>query len=209
MWLRGLIVSAALTALLVAVPHARQTSQPSSATVPACLAATAQGAARGAGAQAGRGAGPAGQVPAAGAARRGGGGGIPPAIPWADPPLPDGPIMLESAVVAHRSLKLVVTKGLTHPWGMAFLPDGNILITERPGCLRIVRNGVLDPKPLTGLPAISAQGLSGLMDIPLHPRFAENKFVYFTYHKTNPAPAASSGAQPGPNRSPPQLATRP
>ena len=210
MWLRGLIVSAALTALLVAVPHARQASQPSSAvpTVPACLAAAAQGGARGAGAQAGRGAGPAGQVPAAGAPRRGGGGGgTPTAIPWADPPLPDGPIMIESAVVAHRSLKLVVTKGLTHPWGMAFLPDGNILVTERPGCLRIVRNGVLDPKPLIGLPAISAQGLSGLMDIALHPRFAENKFVYFTYHKPNPALDGSSGVPPGPGGPPPRLAT--
>ena len=210
MWLRGLIVSAALTALLVAVPHARQASQPSSAlpTVPACVAATTQGGGRGAGAQAGRGAGPAGQVPAAGAARRGGGaGGTPPPIPWADPALPDGPIMIESAVVAHRNLKLVVTKGLTHPWGMAFLPDGNILVTERPGCLRIVRNGVLDPKPLTGLPAISAQGLSGLMDIALHPRFAENKFIYFTYHKPNPALGGSSGVPPGPGAPPPRLAT--
>ncbi len=95
--------------------------------------------------------------------------------------------MVESAVVAHRNLRLVVTKGLSHPWGMAFLPDGNILITERPGCLRIVRNGVLDPKPLAGLPAISSQGLAGLLDIALHPRFAENKFVYITYHKPNPA----------------------
>jgi len=115
--------------------------------------------------------------------------------------------MIESAVVAHRSLKLVVTKGLTHPWGMAFLPDGNILVTERPGCLRIVRNGVLDPKPLIGLPAISAQGLSGLMDIALHPRFAENKFVYFTYHKPNPALDGSSGVPPGPGGPPPRLAT--
>jgi glucose/arabinose dehydrogenase len=97
--------------------------------------------------------------------------------------LPDGPIAIQSAVPAHRNLRLVVTKGLTHPWGMAFLPDGSILITERPGCLRIVRNGALDPKLVAGLPPISAQGLSGLMDIALHPRFAENKYVYLTYHK--------------------------
>jgi glucose/arabinose dehydrogenase len=87
---------------------------------------------------------------------------------------------------------------------MAFLPDGNILITERPGCLRIVRNGVLDPKLVAGLPPISAQGLSGLMDIALHPRFAENKFVYLTYHKPNPAAA---GAAPGPGGPPARLAT--
>jgi glucose/arabinose dehydrogenase len=121
--------------------------------------------------------------------------------------LADGPIMVESAVAAHRNLKLVVTKGLTHPWGMAFLPDGNILITERPGCLRIVHNGVLDPKPLPGLPAISAQGLSGLMDVALHPRFTENKFVYFTYHKANPVLGGSSGAPAGPGGPAPRLAT--
>ena len=84
---------------------------------------------------------------------------------------------------------------------MAFLPDGNILITERPGCLRIVRNGVLDPKLVAGLPPISAQGLSGLMDIALHPRFAENKFVYLTYHKPNPA-LRVRGAPPGPGGPP-------
>jgi glucose/arabinose dehydrogenase len=94
-------------------------------------------------------------------------------------------------------------KGITHPWGMAFLPDGSILITERPGCLRIVRNGVLDPKPVAALPPISAQGLSGLMDIALHPRFAENKFVYLTYHKPNPVAAGA----PGPQGPPPRLAT--
>ena len=103
--------------------------------------------------------------------------------------LPDGVVMAESAVPAHRNLRLVVTKGLSHPWGMAFLPDGNILITERAGCLRIVRNGVLDPKPLAGVPPVAAQGLAGLLDIALHPRFAENKFVYLTYHKPNPAAA--------------------
>jgi glucose/arabinose dehydrogenase len=117
--------------------------------------------------------------------------------------LPDGPIAIQSAVQAHRNLRLVVIKGLTHPWGMAFLPDGNILITERPGCLRIVRNGVLDPKVIAGLPPISPQGLSGLMDIALHPRFAENKFVYLTYHKPNPAAA---GAPAGPGGPPARLA---
>jgi glucose/arabinose dehydrogenase len=80
---------------------------------------------------------------------------------------------------------------------MAFLPDGAILITERPGRLRIVRNGVLDPAPVAGTPAVQAQGLAGLMDVALHPRFQENKFVYLTYHKPNaaaaPAPAGRGG----------------
>ena len=53
--------------------------------------------------------------------------------------------MMQSAVPAHRNLRLTVTKGLSHPWAMAFLPDGAILVTERAGRLRIIRDGVLDP----------------------------------------------------------------
>ena len=219
-WLRGSIVSGALGVTLVLavdIPRAQQAA-PAASNASTCQPPAAAGGARGARAggraQGARGAqapaGGAGQAGPAGAARRGGGGGNPPPIAWAAPPLPDGPIMVESAVVAHRNLRLVVTKGLSHPWSMAFLPDGNILITERPGCLRIVRNGVLDPKHVAGLPPISAQGLAGLLDIALHPQFAQNKFVYLTYHKPNPAftagaPAQGSvPAQPGP---PQRLAT--
>jgi glucose/arabinose dehydrogenase len=219
-WLRGSIVSGTLgvsLALAVDIPRAQQVAPPSSA-VSTCQPSAAAGAPRGgrAGgrAQGARGAqapaGGAAQAGPAGAARRGGGGGTPPPIAWAAPPLPDGPIMVESAVVAHRNLRLVVTKGLSHPWGMAFLPDGNILITERPGCLRIVRNGVLDLKHVAGLPPISAQGLAGLLDIALHPQFAENKFVYLTYHKPNPAftgGAPVQGPVPGPPGPPQRLAT--
>ena len=83
------------------------------------------------------------------------GGGVgafaPPAINWPSPPMPDGPIMIESAEI--RSLRIVVmTKQLQQPWSIAFLPDGAILVTERPGRLRIVRNGVLDPNPVAGVP---------------------------------------------------------
>jgi len=130
-------------------------------------------------------------------------GGIPPPINWPEPPLPAGPIMVQSAVPAHRDLRITVTKGLSHPWGMQFLPDGSILVTERPGRLRIIRNGVLDPTPIAGLPAIAAQGLNGLMDIALHPQFAKNRWVYFTYHKPVGAPPAAvanppaAGAQGG------------
>jgi glucose/arabinose dehydrogenase len=63
-------------------------------------------------------------------------------------------------------------------------------VTERGGKLRIVKDGVLDPTPVEGLPPdIQAQGLAGLMDIQLHPKFAENKLVYITYHKKPPPPA--------------------
>ena len=77
----------------------------------------------------------------------------------------------------------VVTKGLDHPWGMAFVPGGDILVTERAGRLRVVRKGVLDPMPLGPLPEIRVRSLGGLLDIALHPNFAQNRLIYFTYVK--------------------------
>jgi glucose/arabinose dehydrogenase len=112
----------------------------------------------------------------------------PPPIIWPSPPLPEGPIVLDTGI--QHQIRLIVTKGLVQPWSMAFLPDGGILITERPGRLRIVRNGVLDPNPIAGLPPVQARGLGGLMDLALDPRFSENKLIYFTYHKP-PGNAAS------------------
>jgi glucose/arabinose dehydrogenase len=117
----------------------------------------------------------------------------PPPINWPSPPLADGPIILDTGI--QHKIRLIVTKGLNQPWSMAFLPDGGILVTERPGRLRIVRNGVLDPNPIAGLPQVQARGLAGLMDLALHPRFSENKLVYFTYHK----PAAGTTAESGNN----------
>jgi aldose sugar dehydrogenase len=112
-------------------------------------------------------------------------------IIWPSPTLPDGPIPYETAI--ERKLQLVVTKGLEQPWSMAFLPDGGILVTERPGRLRLIRNGVLQPEPISGLPPIYAKGIGGLMDIALHPRFAENSLIYFTYIKP---PAAADATRP-------------
>jgi glucose/arabinose dehydrogenase len=79
-----------------------------------------------------------------------------------------------------------LVQGLEHPWGMAFLPDGRILITEREGRLRIVRDGRLDPNPVTGLPAIAPNGQGGLLDVALHPRFAENGWIYLSYSARGP-----------------------
>ena len=118
----------------------------------------------------------------------------PPGINWPSPPLPDGPIVLDTGI--QHQIRVMVTKGLNQPFSMAFLPDGNILITERPGRLRIVRNGVLDPNPVAGVPQVQAQGLAGLMDLALHPRFAENQLVYFTYHKP-PGTASTPGNNAG------------
>ena len=80
----------------------------------------------------------------------------------------------------------VVTKGLDHPWGIAFLPDGGMLVTERPGRLRQIKNGVLDPTPIGPLPEMLATGLGGLLDVSLHPRFAQNRLIYLAYSKPGP-----------------------
>jgi glucose/arabinose dehydrogenase len=98
------------------------------------------------------------------------------------PPLGAGPFVLDTAE-QHKIRVTVVTQGLEHPWGLVFLPDGSMLVTERPGRIRVIRNGVLDPKPLGGVPQPKTNGNGGLMDIALHPRFAENHLVYFTYDK--------------------------
>ena len=78
-----------------------------------------------------------------------------------------------------RVVKLV--EGLDHPWSVAFLPDGRMLVTERSGRLRMVKEGKLDPQPVSGLPQIAQHGQGGLLDVALHPRFAENKLVYLSY----------------------------
>ncbi len=100
------------------------------------------------------------------------------------PPLGNGPFVFDTAE-QHKIRVSVVTKGLSHPWALAFLPDGSMLITERAGRLRILRDGKLDPRPISGVPAVRTIGNSGFMDIALHPKFPENRMVYFTYNKGN------------------------
>ena len=111
----------------------------------------------------------------------------------AAPTLGDGPWTYETYEKGTRIRVSVVTKGLSHPWSIAFLPDGSILMTERPGRLRIIRDGVLDPQPIAGLPQVQAGGTSGLMDIALHPDFSTNRLVYFTYIKSGKRSDSSSG----------------
>jgi glucose/arabinose dehydrogenase len=86
----------------------------------------------------------------------------------------------------EQSFRVVPMKGLVRPWAIAFLPNGDLLITEHGGRLRIVRDGLLDPEPLAGIPEVFTPRRKGLMDIALHPRFLQNQFVYFTYHKPSP-----------------------
>ncbi len=78
------------------------------------------------------------------------------------------------------SLQVLVDK-LDHPWGMAFLPDGDILITERRGKLRRIHEGKLLDREIDGLPSITAKGQGGLLDVVLHPDFANNHWVYFSF----------------------------
>jgi len=144
---------------------------------------------------------PAGGGRGQGAAGGGRGATAPPGINWPSPPLADGPLTIDTALV--RPIKITVTKGLNQPWSMVFLPSASgastMLVTERAGRLRMIRNGVLDPTPVAGLPSdIQASGLAGLMDIQLHPKFADNQFVYITYHKRPAAAAPAPGAPPAP-----------
>jgi glucose/arabinose dehydrogenase len=76
-----------------------------------------------------------------------------------------------------------VADGLVNPWSMAFLPNGDMLVTEKPGRLRIVRAGRLLPDPVPGVPAVFPEGQGGLLDVVLHPDFAANRLVYLSYSK--------------------------
>jgi aldose sugar dehydrogenase len=88
----------------------------------------------------------------------------------------------EAVSSEHSTFRVVpVVTGLEHPWGMAFLPDGEILITERAGRVRIVRDGMLDPEPIEGVPEVYASGQGGLLDVALDPGFASNRVIYLSY----------------------------
>ena len=94
----------------------------------------------------------------------------------------------DSGAQIHRSTLhdyrvVPVASGLQNPWGIAFLPGGDILITERAGRLRIVREGRLLPDTVPGVPEVLAQGQGGLMDVQPHPDFATNRLIYITYSK--------------------------
>jgi glucose/arabinose dehydrogenase len=97
--------------------------------------------------------------------------------------LPESPFVIDTA--EQGPVRVSVMQGLELPWDMAFLPNGEILVTERQGSrLRLVRNFVLDPQPVAGVPEISGAGGGGLMSVVIHPRFAENGWVYFSYTKS-------------------------
>ncbi|MDH3271239.1 MAG: PQQ-dependent sugar dehydrogenase [Gemmatimonadota bacterium] len=83
----------------------------------------------------------------------------------------------------HDYRVVTVADGFEIPWSMAFLPNGDMLVTERPGRLRMVRNGRLMPSPIAGTPTVHAQGQGGLLEVAVHPDFASNRMVYLSYSK--------------------------
>jgi glucose/arabinose dehydrogenase len=88
----------------------------------------------------------------------------------------------QTAKVVTRGYEVAeIAKGLDHPWSMAFLADGSILVTERVGRLRLIKDGVLLPQPIAGVPAVHTGSQAGLFDIVLHPNFAQNHLIYLTY----------------------------
>jgi glucose/arabinose dehydrogenase len=111
----------------------------------------------------------------------------------ATPALAQGPQRLESE--KGDILVETVARGLSHPWGAAFLPDGRMLVTERLGRLRILpRDGQLSP-PLGGVPRVATQGQGGLLDVALDPGFAQNRLVYLTYAEPREGGAATAAGR--------------
>ncbi|MBI4205831.1 MAG: PQQ-dependent sugar dehydrogenase, partial [Betaproteobacteria bacterium] len=83
----------------------------------------------------------------------------------------------------HAFRVVTLVEGLAHPWSLAFLPDGQMLITERPGRLRTVsRDFKLDPRPVEGVPRVVATGQGGMFDVALHPNYPENGWLYLAYN---------------------------
>src|SRR5688500_14293020 len=97
------------------------------------------------------------------------------------PPLPDAPVRYDTAEGQNIRMS-VYARGFRNPWSMAFVADDTILVAERGGAIKIVRNGVVDPQPVPGGPVARGAGLSGT-DLALHPDYERNRAVYISYTK--------------------------
>jgi glucose/arabinose dehydrogenase len=98
-------------------------------------------------------------------------------------------VVTRSAKAAYRLATL--SRDLEQPWSIAFLPDGRLLITERPGRLRMFANGRLDRTPLGGVPKVYASNQGGLLDVCLHPEFVRNRVLYLSYSAEGAGGAAT------------------
>jgi glucose/arabinose dehydrogenase len=121
------------------------------------------------------------------------------------PPLPDTPVRYETG--EGQTIRVsVYARGFQNPWSMAFVSDDTILVAERGGAIKAVRNGVVDPKPVPGAPVAIGAGLSGT-DLALHPDFERNRVVYISYTKPlDPPPGV--GQAPAPAQPPAPAAGR-
>lgn len=107
-----------------------------------------------------------------------------PAIPVL--PLPEGPLYYDTAEGFPIRVN-ILARGLKHPWSLAFLPDGSILVTEKDaGVIRRIQNDQLLPEPVQGAPEVVVARFSGLLDIALHPNFANEPYIYLSYNKPLP-----------------------
>ena len=104
---------------------------------------------------------------------------------------PRPPAVLPLATELHPARLETWIEGVETPWGIEFLPDGRLLVTEREGRLRIIRDGKLDPAAVRGLPKALVKQDGGLLDVIAHPRFAENGWIYLAYVETGRDPATS------------------
>ena len=105
---------------------------------------------------------------------------------WVSLCVPGSPLSAAFDQTGPHDLDIqVIAAGLEYPWGMAFLPEGDILVTERTGRLRLISKGRLHASPVAGLPPVEQHGQGGLMGIALHPGFAENRLIYLAYAGTS------------------------
>lgn len=105
-------------------------------------------------------------------------------------PFPARPQVFDTLEGAIRVVPMV--SGLVIPWSLAFLPNGDILVTEKGGQLRIVRGGALDPKPIAGVPPVWTTGQGGLFEVALHPNYVQNQIIYLSYAKPGERGAATA-----------------
>lgn len=100
---------------------------------------------------------------------------------FGSPPLGEGPFDIRTYQANVRVS--VVARGIAHPWAVAFLPNGDMLVSEREGQLRLIHNGELQAEPVAGMPEVYQLRLLGFMEVLPHPEFAQNNYLYLTYHK--------------------------
>src|SRR5687767_4788238 len=101
-----------------------------------------------------------------------------------------GNTMFRSALHDYRVV--TVADGLIQPWSIAFLPGGDALITERPGRLRVMRQGKLLPEAVEGVPKVFHSSQGGLLEVMPHPSFASNRFIYLSFSKPGASDAQAT-----------------